>query len=143
MKAPRIKRSKVKDAGSLSNFAFNFNLRRYTQAFFKADAKADARRKAGEMMEDEAEMSEDGGHTDDEEEVEFEEGEDGATEKVIKRKKLEGKRGGLMDREELEEMVDYIDFNDDVGDDERRGARRAAAHAKFEVGRCNSKRSNP
>jgi hypothetical protein len=38
----------------------------------------------------------------------------------------------LLDREELEEMVDYIDFDDAADDDERRAQKRAAAHARFE-----------
>ena len=100
------------------------------KAFFKADAAAARKKKVGEAFEDEAEMSEDGGHTSDEEEVEVEEeaGEDG---RVIKRRATK-RADGLLDREELEEMVDYIDFDDAVDDDERRAAKRAAAHARFE-----------
>lgn len=104
------------------------------KAFFKADAKAAAARRAGEVLEDEAEMSDDGGHTDDEEEVEVEEvngeGED-PNGRVIRRK-VAKRKDGLLDAEELEEMVDYIDFNDTADDDERRMAKRAAAHARFE-----------
>jgi hypothetical protein len=106
------------------------------KAFFKADAKAAAVRRTGEVLEDEAEMSDDGGHTDDEEEVEVEE-EDadreggGVHARVIKRK-VAKRKDGLLDREELEEMVDYIDFNNTGDDDERRTAKRAAAHARFE-----------
>ena len=99
------------------------------KAFFKADAKAAERTARGEVLEDEAELSEDGGHTDDEEEVEVEVGD--GEERVIRR--IRAKRGdGLLDREELEEMVDYIDFNESKDDDERRAAKRAAAHARFE-----------
>ena len=102
------------------------------KAFFKADAKSAATRRAGQVLEDEAEMSDDGGHTDDEEEVEIEVEEvDGAAERVIKRK-VAKRKDGLLDREELEEMVDYIDFNDTGDDDERRMAKRARAHARFE-----------
>jgi hypothetical protein len=99
------------------------------KAFFKADAKANKRREGG-AFEDEAEMSDDGGHTDDEEQVEVEElGEE--NERVIRRK-VASRNDGLLDRDELEEMVDYIDFNDTADDDERRAAKRAAAHARFE-----------
>ena len=99
------------------------------KAFFKADAKAADRAARGEVLEDEAELSDDGGHTDDEEEVEVEVGE--GEDRVIRR--VRAKRGdGLLDREELEEMVDYIDFNESKDDDERRAAKRAAAHARFE-----------
>ena len=99
------------------------------KAFFKADAKAADRAARGEVLEDEAELSDDGGHTDDEEEVEVEVGE--GEDRVIRR--VRAKRGdGLLDREELEEMVDYIDFNESKDNDERRAAKRAAAHARFE-----------
>jgi len=98
------------------------------KAFFKKDAAA--QQKIGEAFEDEAEMSEDGGHTSDEEEVEIEENGDG-TDRIIKRR-VAKRADGLLDREELEEMVDYIDFNDTADDDERRAAKRAAAHARFE-----------
>ena len=92
-------------------------------------AKAADRAARGEVLEDEAELSDDGGHTDDEEEVEVEVGE--GEDRVIRR--VRAKRGdGLLDREELEEMVDYIDFNESKDDDERRAAKRAAAHARFE-----------
>ena len=101
------------------------------KAFFKKDAAARAEEAgAGEAFEDEAEMSEDGGHTSDEEEVEMEENGDG-TDRIIKRR-VAKRADGLLDREELEEMVDYIDFNDTADDDERRAAKRAAAHARFE-----------
>ena len=100
------------------------------KAFFKADAAAQKKAGAGEAFEDEAEMSEDGGHTSDEEEVEVEEAGEN-TDRVIKRR-VAKRADGLLDREELEEMVDYIDFNDTADDDERRMAKRAAAHARFE-----------
>jgi hypothetical protein len=103
------------------------------KAFFKADAVARKKHKAGGAFEDEAEMSEDGGHTSDEEEVEIEE-EAGADGRVIKRR-VAKRADGLLDREELEEMVDYIDFENGEDDDERRVAKRAAAHAKFETER--------
>ena len=99
------------------------------KAFFKADAAARRENRAGDAFEDEAEMSEDGGHTSDEEEVEVEE-DFGAEGRVIKRR-VAKRSDGLLDREELEEMVEYIDF-DDAGDDARRAAKRAAAHARFE-----------
>ena len=75
-------------------------------------------------------MSDDGGHTSDEEEVEVEE-RTGADGRVIKRRATK-RADGLLDREELEEMVDYIDFDDAADDDERRAQKRAAAHARFE-----------
>ena len=100
------------------------------KAFFKADAAAQKKAGAGEAFEDEAEMSEDGGHTSDEEEVEVEEAGEN-TDRVIKRR-VAKRADGLLDHEELEEMVDYIDFNDTADDDERRMAKRAAAHARFE-----------
>ncbi len=76
---------------------------------------------------------EEAGHTSDEEEVEIEE-EAGADGRVIKRR-VAKRADGLLDREELEEMVDYIDFENGEDDDERRVAKRAAAHAKFETER--------
>jgi ferredoxin-thioredoxin reductase catalytic subunit len=100
------------------------------KAFFKADADARRKTRAGEAFEDEAEMSDDGGHTSDEEEVEVEE-RTGADGRVIKRRATK-RADGLLDREELEEMVDYIDFDDAADDDERRAQKRAAAHARFE-----------
>ena len=100
------------------------------KAFFKADADARRKTRAGEAFEDEAEMSDDGGHTSDEEEVEVEE-RTGADGRVIKRRATK-RADGLLDREELEEMVDYIDFEDAADDDERRAQKRAAAHARFE-----------
>ena len=100
------------------------------KAFFKADAAARRKTRAGEAFEDEAEMSDDGGHTSDEEEVEVEE-RTGADGRVIKRRATK-RADGLLDREELEEMVDYIDFDDVADDDERRAQKRAAAHARFE-----------
>ena len=100
------------------------------KAFFKADAAARRKTRAGEAFEDEAEMSDDGGHTSDEEEVEVEE-RTGADGRVIKRRATK-RADGLLDREELEEMVDYIDFDDAADDDERRAQKRAAAHARFE-----------
>ena len=62
--------------------------------------------------------------------MEIEENGDG-TDRIIKRR-VAKRADGLLDREELEEMVDYIDFNDTADDDERRAAKRAAAHARFE-----------
>ena len=100
------------------------------KAFFKADAAVRRKTRAGEAFEDEAEMSDDGGHTSDEEEVEVEE-RTGADGRVIKRRATK-RADGLLDREELEEMVDYIDFDDVADDDERRAQKRAAAHARFE-----------
>ena len=100
------------------------------KAFFKADAAARRKARVGEAFEDEAEMSDDGGHTSDEEEVEVEE-RTGADGRVIKRRATK-RADGLLDREELEEMVDYIDFDDAADDDERRAQKRAAAHARFE-----------
>jgi hypothetical protein len=44
LKAPGTKRLKAKNVGSLSNFAFKFNLRRFnkaTEKFAKAAAKAE------------------------------------------------------------------------------------------------------
>ena len=50
----------------------------------------------------------------------------GADGRVIKRRATK-RADGLLDPEELEEMVDYIDFDDAADDDERRAQKRAAA----------------
>lgn len=81
--------------------------RKEAKRFAKADAKAKKRAEKGDFFEDEAEMSEDGGHTDDDDDDDD------------------------NMRDEIDDMAEMIDFRQEQ-EDERRTARRAAAHARIE-----------
>lgn len=81
--------------------------RKAAKRFAKADAKAKKRAGKGDFFEDEAEMSEDGGHTDDDDDDDD------------------------NMRDEIDDLAEGIDFRPEQ-EDERRAARRAAAHARIE-----------
>ena len=79
--------------------------RKAAKRFIRADKKRSAQRATGEFFEDEAEMSEDGGHTTDEDDDD-------------------------VDDEDLDDIAEGIDFREEQPEDERRTAARARAFMK-------------